>query len=110
MTGLFHQKQRELLMAAARVEELSDQLEALRSYRLDPHLPHHHPNSSSAAELERLYRELQVRLSHNSCPLELSCQKDPDDYMKQKITFKTDLEKSWNDFERRWCLKNSKVN
>uniref|UniRef100_A0A3P9I7T3 Tumor protein p53 binding protein, 2b n=1 Tax=Oryzias latipes TaxID=8090 RepID=A0A3P9I7T3_ORYLA len=61
MTGLFHQKQRELLMAAARVEELSDQLEALRSYRLDPHLPPHHPNSSSAAELERLYRELQLR-------------------------------------------------
>ncbi|RVE76619.1 hypothetical protein OJAV_G00010470 [Oryzias javanicus] len=61
MTGLFHQKQRELLMAAARVEELSDQLEALRSYRPDPHLPPHHPNSSSAAELERLYRELQLR-------------------------------------------------
>uniref|UniRef100_A0A8C7ZEW5 Tumor protein p53 binding protein, 2b n=1 Tax=Oryzias sinensis TaxID=183150 RepID=A0A8C7ZEW5_9TELE len=61
MTGLFHQKQRELLMAAARVEELSDQLEALRSYRPDPHLPPHHPNSSSAAELERLYKELQLR-------------------------------------------------
>lgn len=63
MTGLFHQKQRELLMAAARVEELSDQLEALRSYRPDTHLPPHHSNPSSAAELERLYRELQVKLS-----------------------------------------------
>ncbi|XP_029929812.1 apoptosis-stimulating of p53 protein 2-like isoform X2 [Myripristis murdjan] len=72
MTGLFQQKQRELLAAVARVEELSNQLEALRSSRLEPPLPppplHHHHNtssssssSSSAAELERLYKELQLR-------------------------------------------------
>lgn len=62
MTGLFQQKQRELLVAVSRVEELSDQLEALRSNRLEPPpLPHHH---TSTAELERLYKELQVR-SHS---------------------------------------------
>uniref|UniRef100_A0A3B4WKS0 Tumor protein p53 binding protein, 2b n=1 Tax=Seriola lalandi dorsalis TaxID=1841481 RepID=A0A3B4WKS0_SERLL len=67
MTGLFQQKQRELLVAVARVEELSDQLEVLRSNRLEPPLPppprhhHHHHNTSSTAELERLYKELQVR-------------------------------------------------
>ncbi|XP_037621663.1 apoptosis-stimulating of p53 protein 2-like [Sebastes umbrosus] len=65
MTGLFQQKQRELLVAVTRVEELSDQLESLRSNRLEPplpppHLPHHH-NTSSTAELERLYKELQLR-------------------------------------------------
>lgn len=65
MTGLFQQKQRELLVAVSRVEELSDQLEALRSNRLEPPLPppsHHHHNTStsSTAELERLYKELQV--------------------------------------------------
>ncbi|XP_076584710.1 apoptosis-stimulating of p53 protein 2b [Chaetodon auriga] len=59
MTGLFQQKQRELLVAVSRVEELSDQLEALRSNRLEPPpLPHHH---TTAAELERLYKELQLR-------------------------------------------------
>lgn len=65
MTGLFQQKQRELLLAVSRVEELSDQLEALRSNRLEPPLPPpplpHHHNTSSTAELERLYKELQVR-------------------------------------------------
>ncbi|XP_056225125.1 apoptosis-stimulating of p53 protein 2-like isoform X2 [Seriola aureovittata] len=67
MTGLFQQKQRELLVAVARVEELSDQLEVLRSNRLEPPLPppprhhHHHHNTSSTAELERLYKELQLR-------------------------------------------------
>lgn len=65
MTGLFQQKQRELLVAVSRVEELSDQLEALRSNRLEPPLPlplpHHHNTSSSTAELEHLYKELQVR-------------------------------------------------
>ncbi|XP_072239671.1 apoptosis-stimulating of p53 protein 2-like [Leuresthes tenuis] len=60
MTSLFHQKQRELLVAAARVEELGDQLEALRSNKLEPPFPHHH-DMSSTAELERLYRELQLR-------------------------------------------------
>ncbi|KAM4584837.1 apoptosis-stimulating of p53 protein 2-like [Odontesthes bonariensis] len=60
MTSLFHQKQRELLVAAARVEELGDQLEALRSNKLEPPFPLHH-DMSSTAELERLYRELQLR-------------------------------------------------
>lgn len=49
MNGLFQQKQRELLMAVSRVEELSKQLETLRSGKLD-----------EIAELERLYKELQV--------------------------------------------------
>ncbi|XP_061582052.1 apoptosis-stimulating of p53 protein 2-like [Cololabis saira] len=63
MTGLFHQKQRELLVASARVEELSEQLEELRSSRSEPPLPPppQHHNTSSSAELERLYRELQLR-------------------------------------------------
>ncbi|XP_047433474.1 apoptosis-stimulating of p53 protein 2-like [Mugil cephalus] len=65
MTGLFQQKQRELVVAVARVEELSEELEALRSNRLEPPhpappLPHFH-NTSSTAELERLYKELQLR-------------------------------------------------
>lgn len=67
MTGLFQQKQRELLVAVSRVEELSDQLEELRSNRLEAPTPpppiHLHHNTSSAAELERLYKELQVRTS-----------------------------------------------
>lgn len=49
MNGLFQQKQRELLMAVSRVEELSKQLETLRSGKLD-----------EISELERLYKELQV--------------------------------------------------
>ncbi|XP_067441818.1 apoptosis-stimulating of p53 protein 2-like [Thunnus thynnus] len=64
MTGLFQQKQRELLVAVARVEELSDQLEALRSNRLEPPLPlplPHLHNTSNTVELERLYKELQLR-------------------------------------------------
>lgn len=63
MSSLFQQKQRELLLAVSRVDELSDQLEALRSSRMEPHHPHlHHGNAAaSAAELERLYKELQVR-------------------------------------------------
>lgn len=68
MTSLFHQKQTELLVAVARVEELSNQLEGLRSNSLEPSLllPHHH-NMSSTAELECLYKELQVR-----CQLRIS--------------------------------------
>ncbi|TSK67281.1 Apoptosis-stimulating of p53 protein 1 [Bagarius yarrelli] len=50
MNGLFQQKQRELLMAVSRVDELSKQLETLRSGKLD-----------EIAELERLYKELQLR-------------------------------------------------
>lgn len=64
MTGLFQQKQRELLVAVSRVEELSDQLEALRSNRFELPFPNsalYHHNTSSTAELERLYKELQLR-------------------------------------------------
>ncbi|XP_074552144.1 apoptosis-stimulating of p53 protein 2-like [Halichoeres trimaculatus] len=65
MTGLFQQKQRELLAAVSRVEELSDQLEALRSNRFEPPFPPpnhpYHHNASSTSELERLYKELQLR-------------------------------------------------
>lgn len=63
MTSLFQQKQRELLLAASRVEELSDQLEALRSGRVEPPLlpPSHHHQHTATVELECLYKELQVR-------------------------------------------------
>ncbi|XP_053193578.1 apoptosis-stimulating of p53 protein 2b [Scomber japonicus] len=63
MTGLFQQKQRELMVAVTRVDELSDQLEALRSNRLEPPLPlpHLHNTTSSSADLDRLYKELQLR-------------------------------------------------
>ncbi|XP_069023788.1 apoptosis-stimulating of p53 protein 2-like isoform X2 [Embiotoca jacksoni] len=65
MTTLFQQKQRELLAAVGRVEELSDQLEALRSNRLEPpcppSAPPHYHNSFSTAELECLFKELQLR-------------------------------------------------
>lgn len=64
MTSLFQQKQHELLLAASRVEELSDQLEALRSGRVDPPLllpSHHHHQHAATVELECLYKELQVR-------------------------------------------------
>ncbi|XP_076841111.1 apoptosis-stimulating of p53 protein 2b isoform X1 [Brachyhypopomus gauderio] len=57
MSGLFQQKQRELLGAVSRVEELSRQLEMLRgAARLEDDSTH-----SSAGELERLYKELQLR-------------------------------------------------
>lgn len=79
MTSLFQQKQRELLVAVGRVEELNDQLEALRNNRLEapfaPPLAHH--NTSSTAELEHLYKELQVRSSP----------------FTKNIYFKTDIQK-----------------
>lgn len=72
MSELFQQKQRELLLAVSRVEQLSDQLEALRSSRLEAPPPLYYHHSTSTAELERLYKELQVstptwRLRANSC-------------------------------------------
>lgn len=62
LSELFQQKQRELLLAVSRVEELSDQLEALKSNRLEVLPPHHYHHSTSTAELKRLYKELQVRI------------------------------------------------
>ncbi|XP_072527616.1 apoptosis-stimulating of p53 protein 2b isoform X2 [Salminus brasiliensis] len=55
MNGLFQQKQRELVMAVSRVEELSRQLEMLHQGKLDD------GGHGSAGELERLYKELQLR-------------------------------------------------
>ncbi|XP_039091736.1 apoptosis-stimulating of p53 protein 2 isoform X3 [Hyaena hyaena] len=57
MNSLFQQKQRELVLAVSRVEELSRQLEVLKNGRLDGR----HDSRSAAAELDRLYKELQLR-------------------------------------------------
>ncbi|CDQ90344.1 unnamed protein product [Oncorhynchus mykiss] len=57
MNGLFQSKQCELLVAVSRVEELSRQLETLKSVKMEPS----HDGPSSAGELERLYKELQLR-------------------------------------------------
>lgn len=56
MNNLFQQKQRELVMAASKVEELSRQLELLKNGKMD----NFNDNQSSVAELDRLYKELQV--------------------------------------------------
>ncbi|XP_041960918.1 apoptosis-stimulating of p53 protein 2b isoform X1 [Alosa sapidissima] len=62
MTALFQQKQRELVVAVSRVEELGRQLEALRSGKVDAPGPDAQGQSSqAAADLERLYKELQLR-------------------------------------------------
>ncbi|XP_037829524.1 apoptosis-stimulating of p53 protein 2a isoform X2 [Kryptolebias marmoratus] len=57
MNNLFQQKQRELVMAASKVEELSRQLELLKNSKMETN----RDNQSSVAELDRLYKELQVR-------------------------------------------------
>ncbi|NXY86979.1 ASPP2 protein, partial [Alcedo cyanopectus] len=57
MNSLFQQKQRELVLAVAKVEELSRQLEMLKNGRIDGY----HDNQSAVAELDRLYKELQLR-------------------------------------------------
>uniref|UniRef100_A0A3Q3WMM3 Uncharacterized protein n=1 Tax=Mola mola TaxID=94237 RepID=A0A3Q3WMM3_MOLML len=57
MNSLFQQKQRELVMAASKVEELNRQLELLKNGKMD----NFHDNQSSVAELDRLYKELQLR-------------------------------------------------
>ncbi len=57
MNGLFQQKQRELVVAVSRVEELNRQLDMLQSGKMD--IPHE-AGPSSSRELERLYKELQV--------------------------------------------------
>ncbi|XP_064174104.1 apoptosis-stimulating of p53 protein 2-like isoform X2 [Anguilla rostrata] len=57
MNSLFQQKQRELVLAVSKVEDLSRQLEMLKNGKMDSF----HDNQSSAAELDRLYKELQLR-------------------------------------------------
>lgn len=59
MNSLFQQKQRELVLAVSKVEELTRQLEMLKNGRIDGY----HDNQSAVAELDRLYKELQVRQS-----------------------------------------------
>ncbi|KAM4607198.1 apoptosis-stimulating of p53 protein 2a isoform 2-T2 [Polymixia lowei] len=57
MNNLFQQKQRELVVAVSKVEELSRQLDMLKNGKMDAF----HDNQSSVAELDRLYKELQLR-------------------------------------------------
>ncbi|KAI1886357.1 hypothetical protein AGOR_G00213190 [Albula goreensis] len=57
MSGLFQQKQRELVLAVSKVEELSRQLEMLKNGKMEAL----HDSQSSAAELDHLYKELQLR-------------------------------------------------
>uniref|UniRef100_G3SPH5 Tumor protein p53 binding protein 2 n=1 Tax=Loxodonta africana TaxID=9785 RepID=G3SPH5_LOXAF len=57
MNSLFQQKQRELVLATSKVEELTRQLEMLKNGRIDGH----QDSQSAVAELDRLYRELQLR-------------------------------------------------
>ena len=56
MNGLFQQKQRELVVAVSKVEELNRQLEMLKNGKMDGFKD----NQSSVAELDHLYKELQV--------------------------------------------------
>ncbi|KAJ8250822.1 hypothetical protein COCON_G00227440 [Conger conger] len=57
MSSLFQQKQRELVAAVSKVEDLSRQLDILKNSKMDAF----HDNQSSAAELDRMYKELQLR-------------------------------------------------
>ncbi|XP_061796755.1 apoptosis-stimulating of p53 protein 2a isoform X2 [Nerophis lumbriciformis] len=57
MNNLFQQKQRELVMAATKVEDLNRQLELLKNGKME----NFHDNQGSVAELDRLYKELQMR-------------------------------------------------
>ncbi|XP_067276959.1 apoptosis-stimulating of p53 protein 2a isoform X2 [Pseudorasbora parva] len=61
MNSLLLQKQKELVVAVAKVEELSKQLESLKNGQLDSL----QGNQNSVAELDRLYRELQMRKNLN---------------------------------------------
>lgn len=65
MNNLFQQKQRELVMAASKVEELSLQLELLKNGKMD----NFHDNQTSVAELDRLYKELQVCVHAHLCQI-----------------------------------------
>ncbi|CAB1343627.1 unnamed protein product [Coregonus sp. 'balchen'] len=57
MNGLFQQKQRELVVAVSKVEDLNRQLEMLKNGKMDSFKD----NQSSVAELDHLYKELQLR-------------------------------------------------
>lgn len=57
MNSLLLQKQRELVVAVSKAEELNKQLDTLKNGRPDV-LQNNH---SSVVELDRLYRELQVK-------------------------------------------------
>uniref|UniRef100_A0A9J8BIR7 Tumor protein p53 binding protein, 2a n=1 Tax=Cyprinus carpio carpio TaxID=630221 RepID=A0A9J8BIR7_CYPCA len=61
MNNILLQKQKELVVAVSKVEELNKQLETLKNGQLDAL----HSNHSSVAELDRLYRELQMRKNLN---------------------------------------------
>ncbi|XP_051506833.1 apoptosis-stimulating of p53 protein 2a isoform X1 [Myxocyprinus asiaticus] len=61
MNSLLLLKQKELVVAVSKVEELSKQLETLKNGRMDKL----HNNRNSVAELDRLYRELQLRNNMN---------------------------------------------
>ncbi|XP_058651676.1 apoptosis-stimulating of p53 protein 2a [Onychostoma macrolepis] len=61
MNNLLLQKKKELVVAVSKVEDLSKQLETLKNGQLDAL----HSNHSSVAELDRLYRELQMRKNMN---------------------------------------------
>lgn len=70
MNNLFQQKQRELVMAASKVEELNRQLELLKNGKMD----NFHDSQSSVVELDRLYKELQVCRNAKSSTQKLLCQ------------------------------------
>ncbi|KAL0964444.1 hypothetical protein UPYG_G00323940 [Umbra pygmaea] len=57
MSSLFQQKEKELVAAVSKVEELSRQLEMLKNGKMEAF----HDNESTVAELDRLYKELQMR-------------------------------------------------
>ncbi|CAN2387491.1 Tumor protein p53 binding protein 2 [Pristimantis euphronides] len=57
MINMFQQKQKELVVAVSKVEELSRQLEILKNGRIEGY----HDNQTAVAELDRLYKELQLR-------------------------------------------------
>lgn len=81
MNNLLLQKQKELVVAVSKVEDLSKQLETLKNGQLDAL----HSNHSSVAELDRLYRELQVRAedvkinASGLCSKHLTCVCSPDE-------------------------------
>ena len=55
---LFNEKEKELVMAVAKVEEMTRQLEDIRNGKVKANTNNH--NSTSAVELEKLKKELMV--------------------------------------------------